>query len=87
MINDWVNVQETHLVNQTDPHSTNPILETDEVLWAKFEMAFCDTWTDTSKKQTAYDQLMKLTMTGWDINNYIANFEQLVLKAGWGAGP
>ena len=26
---------------------------------------------------------MKLTMTGWDIDNYIANFERLALKAGW----
>ena len=36
-----------------------------------------------SKKQLAYDQLMKLTMTSWDIDNYIANFEHLALKAGW----
>ena len=53
----------------------NPILETDKVLWTEFKTAFHDAWTDTSKKQTVYDQLMKLTMTGWDINNYIANFE------------
>lgn len=46
-------------------------------------MAFHNAWTNMSKKQTAYDQLMKLTMTGWDINNYIANFKQLALKAGW----
>ena len=26
---------------------------------------------------------MKLTMTGWDIDNYIANFERLALRAGW----
>ena len=83
MVNDWVNAQETHLTDQTDPAGTNPVLETDEVLWAEFETAFCDAWTDTSKKQTVYDQLMKLTMTGWDIDNYIANFERLALKAGW----
>lgn len=35
------------------------------------------------KKQTAYKQLMRLTMTGWDINTYIAMFERLALAAGW----
>lgn len=83
MVNNWVNAQETHLIKCTDLARQNPILETNEVLWAEFETAFRDTWTDMSKKQTAYDQLMKLTMTRWDIDNYIANFERLALKAGW----
>ena len=83
MVDNWVNAQETHLTDRTDPVGMNPVLETDEVLWAEFETAFRDAWTDTSKKQTAYDQLMKLTMTGWDIDNNIANFERLALKAGW----
>ena len=83
MINDWVNAQENHLVKQMDLMGWNHVLETDKVLWAEFETAFHDTWTNTSKKQTAYNQLMKLTMTRWDINNYITNFEQLALKAGW----
>ena len=36
-----------------------------------------------SKKQNMYDQLMKLTMVGWDIDTYIATFERLALAAGW----
>ena len=44
---------------------------------------FHDAWTDTSKKQNTYDQLMKLTMVGWDIDTYIATFERLALAAGW----
>ena len=83
MVDDWVNTQEDHLTERTDPAGANPVPETDEVLWQEFETAFRDAWTDTSKKQTAYDQLMKLTMNGWDIDTYIATFERLALKAGW----
>jgi hypothetical protein len=49
----------------------------------EFEMVFTDAWTDTFKKQNTYDQLMKLTMAGWDIDTYITTFEQLTLTAGW----
>ena len=83
MVNDWVNTQENNLVTRTDTTKPNHVREDDEVLWAEFEMAFHDAWTDTSKKQNAYDQLMKLTMAGWDIDTYIATFERLALAAGW----
>ena len=83
MVNDWVNTQENNLVTRTDTTKPNHIRKDDEVLWAKFETAFHDAWTDTSKKQNAYDQLMKLTMAGWDINTYITTFERLALAAGW----
>jgi hypothetical protein len=52
-------------------------------LWQEFKSAFKGAWMDTSKKQNAYDQLIKLTMTGWDINMYIATFKHLALVAGW----
>ena len=83
MINDWVNTQENNLVTRTDTTCPNHVREDNEVLWAKFKMAFHDAWTDTSKKQNAYDQLMKLTMVGWDIDTYITTFERLALTAGW----
>ena len=83
MINDWVNTQENNLMTCTDITKPNHVCEDDEVLWAEFETVFHDAWTDTSKKQNAYDQLMKLTMTGWDIDTYIATFERLALAAGW----
>jgi hypothetical protein len=57
--------------------------ETDEILWQEFEAAFQMAWMDTSKKQNAYDQLMKLTMNGWDIDTYIATFDCLALATGW----
>ena len=83
MVNDWVNTQENNLVTHTDTTKPNHVCEDDEVLWAEFETVFHDAWTDTSKKQNAYDQLMKLTMAGWDIDTYIATFERLALAAGW----
>ena len=83
MINDWVNDQENKLITRTDTTKPNHVHEDDEVLWAKFETAFHEAWTDTSKKQNAYDQLMKLTMAGWDIDTYITTFERLALAAGW----
>ena len=83
MVNDWVNTQENNLVTRTDTTCPNHVREDDKVLWAEFETAFHDAWTDTSKKQNAYNQLMKLTMAGWDIDTYIATFERLALAAGW----
>ena len=83
MVNDWVNTQENNLVTRTNTTRPNHVRKDDEVLWAEFEMVFHDAWTDTSKKQNAYDQLMKLTMAGWDIDTYIATFERLALAAGW----
>ena len=83
MINDWVNTQENNLITRTDTTQPNHVREDDETLWTEFETAFHDAWMDTSKKQNAYDQLMKLTMAGWDIDTYIATFKRLALAAGW----
>jgi len=45
-INAWVNAQETALEAKTTC-AANPIAETDEVLWNKFEAAFKAVWKDT----------------------------------------
>ena len=83
LINDWVDQQEKKLAARTDTTKLNHVQETDEVLWAEFETAFLAAWTDTSKKQNAFDQLMRLTMQGWDVDTYIATFDRLTLAAGW----
>ena len=85
LINDWVDQQEKKLAARTDTTKRNHVQETDEVLWSEFETAFLDAWTDTSKKQNAYDQLMRLMMNGWDVDTYIATFDRLALAAGWDA--
>ena len=83
LINDWIDQQEKKLAARMDTTKRGHVPETDEVLWNEFETAFLNAWTDTSKKQNAYDQLMRLTMNGWDVDTYIATFDRLALAAGW----
>ena len=83
LINDWIDQQEKKLDARIDTTKRNHVQETDEVLWNEFETVFLAAWTDTSKKQNVYDQLMRLTMNGWDVDTYIATFDRLTLAAGW----
>ena len=83
LINDWVDQQEKKLAKRIDTSTTNWVAETNEILWTEFETAFLAAWTDTSKKQNAFDQLMRLTMSGWDVDTYIATFDRLTAAAGW----
>lgn len=75
LINDWVDQQEKKLADRIDTSNRNWVCEDNEILWSEFEMAFLAAWTDTSKKQNVYDQLMCLTMNGWDVDTYIAMFD------------
>ena len=83
LINDWIDQQEKRLDARIDTTKRGHVQETDEILWNEFETAFLAAWTDTSKKQNAYDQLMRLTMNGWDVDTYIATFDRLTLAARW----
>ena len=83
LINDWVDQQEKKLAKRINTSTTNWVTETNEILWTEFETAFLAAWTDTSKKQNAFDQLMRLTMSGWDVDTYIATFDRLTTAAGW----
>ena len=83
LINDWVDQQEKKLDSRLDTSQPNWVLKTNKILWTEFETAFLVAWTDTSKKQNAFDQLMRLTMNGWDVDTYIATFDRLTLAAGW----
>src|SRR6266702_6657598 len=83
-IDAWVDAQETTLETKTT-RAANPIVETDEVLWNKFETAFKAAWKDTTRTQNAYEQLMKLEMKNSDIDTYITTFERLADAAKWEA--
>ena len=83
LINDWVDQQGKKLDRRIDTSTTNWVREDNEILWTECKTAFLAAWTDTSKKQNAYDQLMRLTMNRWDIDTYIATFDHLTLVAGW----
>jgi len=83
-IDAWVDAQETALEAKTT-RTTNPIAETDKVLWNKFKTAFKAVWKDTTRTQSAYEQLMKLEMKNGDVDTYIATFKRLADTAKWEA--
>jgi Retrotransposon gag protein len=78
-VDDWQEGQLTEL--ETDNRSQD-----DETIWTDFEQRFKNTFTDTNKKQLAYDRLMNLRLKDGDIDTYIATFDNLVSKLGWARG-
>jgi Retrotransposon gag protein len=77
-VDDWVNEQlkDLELKIHTMPHS-------DETLWIDFETAFMDTFTNTAKKEDAYQKLKHLKMKDKLMDDYITAFNSLAAKAGW----
>jgi Retrotransposon gag protein len=55
-------------------------------LWTDFKTAFTDAFTDTAKKEDAYQKLKHLKMKGKLVDDYIMAFNSLVAKAGWELG-
>jgi Retrotransposon gag protein len=55
-------------------------------LWTEFEAAFTSTFTDTAKKEDAYQKLKHLKMKDELVDNYIMAFNSLASKAGWELG-
>jgi hypothetical protein len=85
LVEDWVNACDIELEKRTDLTKPGSVRENDEVLWNKFEVAFKAAWTDTTKIQSAYSQLMKLQMKDLDIDTYNATFARLANTTGWEA--
>jgi hypothetical protein len=83
IVEDWVNVQAVELEKHVDMAMPHYVAETDEVLWQEFEIAFKSAWGDTAKTQSAYDQLMKLSMKDLDVDTYNATFDRLAAAAEW----
>jgi Retrotransposon gag protein len=77
-VDDWVDDQlkDLELKVHTTPRS-------DETLWTDFEMAFADAFTDTAKREDAYQKLKHLKMKDELVDNYITMFNSLAAKAGW----
>jgi Retrotransposon gag protein/Zinc knuckle len=55
----------------------------DETLWMEFEAAFTTAFTDTAKKEDAYQKLKHLKMKDKLVDDYITAFKSLASKAGW----
>jgi Retrotransposon gag protein len=70
-----------------DPTAMPPIspthLDTDERLWNAFGADFRSAFQDTAAEENAYAALKVLTMKDDQIDEYIAHFEVLLVKARW----
>jgi len=58
-------------------------LKTDEHLWDEFEVAFTKAWMDSTEKQDTSNCLQNLKMKGEDLDEYIAEFKELMTIGGW----
>jgi hypothetical protein len=83
MVEDWVNAQDKELEQHTNNTKPGSVRENDEVLWREFKAVFKAAWTDTTKVQSAYSQLLSLRMKDLDIDTYNATFARLANTAGW----
>jgi Retrotransposon gag protein len=77
-VDNWVDEQLNDL--ELKIHMTP---RSDKMLWTEFETAFTDAFTDTAKKEDAYQKLKHLKMKDELVNNYITAFNSLAAKAGW----
>jgi Retrotransposon gag protein len=57
--------------------------QSNETLWMDFETAFTDAFTNTAKKEDAYQKLKHLRMKDELLDDYIMMFNSLAAKAGW----
>ena len=55
----------------------------DEKLWKDFEKDFKSAYTNSTEEQDARSDLRKLRMTGGDLDQYVADHENLVFLAGY----
>ena len=58
-------------------------LPTDEALWNDFGADFRQAYQDTAAEENAYADLKNLHMTEDRIDEHIAHFKVLLVKAGW----
>ena len=88
-VDDWVLQQGDRLTIRVQGNTlVNPMIppthhDDNETLWREFVADFTRAFTDTASSKQAYAALTDLQMKGEDIDDYIATFESLIVKAGW----
>jgi Retrotransposon gag protein len=77
-VDDWVDEQLKELEQKVrmTPRS-------DEMLWTEFKTTFVNAFTNTTKKEDAYQKLKHLKMKDKLVDDYITAFNSLAAKAGW----
>jgi len=61
----------------------HPVQHNISVVWNHFERAFRDKFTDSTRELRARTQLKRLKFRYLDIDGYIAEFEDLIVQAGY----
>ncbi len=75
-VQDWAHEVMKNMEDRLES-TLNPMLETNEYHWDYFEDAFRDTFTDTSEREDADNKLQNLHMKDGNLDQYIAEFNQL----------
>jgi Retrotransposon gag protein len=79
-VEDWVNDQAVQLREKVKRKS-DPIVKTEESLWEDLKDAFEDNYAYTGRIEQARSDLGRLEMSGDQIDEYIAKFENLLKRA------
>jgi len=75
-VQDWAHEVMKNMEDRLES-TLNPMLETNEYHWDYFEDAFRDAYTDTSKREDADNKLQNLHMKDGNLDQYVAEFNQL----------
>ena len=74
-----------YTLNKVDCALAQGVQPQHEALWNMFLRDFQLAFTDTTKVQSAHQELLDLKMKPGDLDSYISSFEHLRTRTGWGA--
>ena len=80
-MDNWVE----YTLNKVDHALNQGVQPQHEALWNMFLRDFQLAFTNTTKVQSAHQELLDLKMKPGDLDSYISSFEHLRTRAGWGA--
>jgi Retrotransposon gag protein len=82
LVKDWVKEQVSALIEKVTC-TVNQIGEDEDILWEEYATAFDAAFTNTTKKQQAFNTLQHLRMNKDDLDTYVATFKHLAKVAGY----
>jgi hypothetical protein len=82
IVKDWVKDQ-ANTLNDKITRTVDRIGRDEDILWNEYATAFDAAFTDTTKKQQAFNALQHLRMNKDDLDTYIATFKHLAKVAGY----
>src|ERR1700677_2602091 len=82
LVKDWVKDQVAELVDKTTC-AVDRVGQDEDRLWNEYAATFDAAFTDTTKKQQAFNKLQHLRMRADDLDAYVATFKHLAKVAGY----